>query len=151
MSYWNYRVVRHKETQKYNKKSYATYWYAVHEAYYDDNGFVGAITKDPTEPFGEMVSECKESYEMMAEAFKAPILDYDQIPEPGYTKDADPIERGIKEVNAGKTTPHDKVVKTLREKYGVPKFNFDKSMKEAEAERVKDEKKYVKGLKKKKS
>ncbi len=67
------------------------YTYAIHEAYYDKNGHVGAITKDPVEPFGENIEELRHSWVMMAEAFGQPILDYDNIPEPGYERKEDPI------------------------------------------------------------
>ena len=58
---WNYRVVRKKNTyiDPANKKERVDYTYAIHEAYYDENGHVGAITQEPVEPFGEDVEELR--------------------------------------------------------------------------------------------
>ena len=62
-SMWNYRVVRKKN--KYidptNKKERIDYTYAIHEAYYDEKGHVGAITQEPVEPFGENIEELRHS------------------------------------------------------------------------------------------
>ena len=90
---WNYRVVRrkHASIDPVNKKERVDYTYSIHEAYYDHNGCVGAITQDAVEPFGETVEELRHSWIMMAEAFGRPILDYEQIPEPGYNREEDPI------------------------------------------------------------
>ena len=54
MGHWNYRVVRkkhkwHDYTQNTERKDY---YYAIHEAYYDDNEYVGAITQEPIAPYG---------------------------------------------------------------------------------------------------
>ena len=58
---WNYRVVRKKNTyiNSTNKEKRVAYTYAIHEAYYDRNGYVGSITQDSVEPFGENVEENK--------------------------------------------------------------------------------------------
>ena len=76
---WNYRVVRKKHTcvDSTDKKERVDYTYAIHEAYYDKKGHVGAITNDPVDPFGENIEELRHSWVMMAEAFGQPILDYD--------------------------------------------------------------------------
>ncbi|MFH1951206.1 MAG: hypothetical protein ABIL06_06300 [Pseudomonadota bacterium] len=68
---WNYRVVRKKNTyiDPINRKERVDYTYAIHEAYYDENGHVGAITQDPVKPFGENMEEVRHSWVMMAEAF----------------------------------------------------------------------------------
>jgi hypothetical protein len=51
---WNYRVVRKKNANAdaIDQKERVRHTYAIHEAYYDKNGHVGAITQDPVEPFG---------------------------------------------------------------------------------------------------
>jgi hypothetical protein len=49
------------------------YTYAMHEAYYDKSGHVGAITQDPAEPFGENIEELRHSWVMMAEAPPAKV------------------------------------------------------------------------------
>ena len=80
---WNYRVVRRRSTwvDSESKKETVGYSYAIHEAFYDKNGHVGAITQDPVEPFGDNIEELRHAWMMMAEAFGQPILDYDSIPE----------------------------------------------------------------------
>ena len=89
---WNYRVVRKRNgsIDPTDQKERVDYTYAIHEAYNDKNGYVGAITQDPVEPFGENMEELRHSWVMMAEAFGQPILDYDNIPGPGYERKADP-------------------------------------------------------------
>ena len=93
MGHWNYRVVRKKHTwndptQNTEREDYS---YAIHEAYYDDNGYVGAITQEPVAPYGDTVEELRHSWVMMVEAFGQPILDYENIPEPGYNRKDDPL------------------------------------------------------------
>jgi hypothetical protein len=90
---WNYRVVRRKYVgiNDADKGARATYTYGIHEAYYDTNDHVGAITKDPVEVLGENIEELRHAWVMMAEAFGQPILDYDTIPEPGYDRRGDPL------------------------------------------------------------
>ena len=63
---WNFRVVRKKKVYKVyidptNKKERVDYTYTIHEAYYDKNGHVGAITQEPVEPFGENIEELRHS------------------------------------------------------------------------------------------
>lgn len=72
----NYRVVRKRINwiDPVDEKERAEYSYAIHEAYYDKNGFVGAITQDPVEPFGDNIEELRHSWVMMAEAFGQPML-----------------------------------------------------------------------------
>lgn len=83
---WNYRIVRKKHTWKEpgTQREIVSYSYGIHEAYYDKAGKVGAITEDPVEPFGENIEELRHSWVGMAEAFGKPVLDCDNIPEPGY-------------------------------------------------------------------
>ena len=85
---WNYRVIRKKHvcmhaTQTRERVDYTD---GIHEAFYDENGYVGSITQNPVEPFGENMEDLRHSWVMMAEAFGQPVLDYDNIPEPGYDK-----------------------------------------------------------------
>ncbi|TVR73384.1 MAG: hypothetical protein EA427_02235 [Spirochaetaceae bacterium] len=123
---WNYRVVRKKYVyhDSLSKKERTDYTYSIHEAYYDKNGFVGAITKDPIEPFGENIEELRHSWAMMAEAFGKPILDSEEIPEPGYERIEDPIgselDRRVKDFESGETKgiPWEQVKKDLEAKWG---------------------------------
>ncbi len=88
---WNYRVVRKRYVNPGTERE--RYTYAIHEAYYDNNGHVGAVTRDPVEPYGENIEELRHSWIMMAEAFGLPILDFGSIPEPGYERKEDPMAK----------------------------------------------------------
>jgi hypothetical protein len=142
---WNYRVVRKKNTyiDPTDEKERVDYGYAIHEAYYDESGYVGAITQDPVEPFGENIEELRHSWVMMAEAFGQPILDYDNIPEPGYERKEDPIgsviDKRLKEMDAGKETaiPWEHVKRKLEEKWGP--FDEEEYRRQAEEERTEKE------------
>jgi|APFre7841882793_1041355.scaffolds.fasta_scaffold23117_2 hypothetical protein len=142
---WNYRVVRKRNVtaDSIDKKERANHTYAIHEAYYDDSGHVGAITQDPIEPFGENIEELRHAWVMMAEAFGLSILDYDNIPEPGYVRKEDPIaavlDERIKEMEAGdvKGIPWEHVRRDLEEKYGP--FDEEEHANQVEAERVEKE------------
>lgn len=78
MSFWNHRIFRHADnTSKYKIESYA-----LHEAFYDDNGKVDTWTEEPTTPYGETVDELIGHLEQMladAKKFKEDILDYNKI------------------------------------------------------------------------
>ncbi|MBL0732408.1 MAG: hypothetical protein JJW03_06120 [Desulfosarcina sp.] len=143
---WNYRVVRKKNTyiNSTNKEKKIAYTYAIHEAYYDKNGYVGSITQDPVEPFGENVEELRHSWAMMAEAFGQPILDYGNIPEPGYERKMDSmgsaLDERLKEIEAGnkKGIPLDSVKRDLEIKWGP--FDEEEYRKQADKERLEKEK-----------
>jgi hypothetical protein len=142
---WNYRVVRKKNTyiDPKNEKERVDYTYSIHEAYYDENGYVGAITREPVEPFGDTVEELRHSWIMMAEAFGQPVLDYNNIPEPGYDRKKDPIGSTLhkrrKEIEARnrKGVPWENV-KTELEKKWAP-FDEDEYRKQADEERLEKE------------
>lgn len=83
---WNYRVVRRKHVfqDPDTDQQRVTYSYGIHEAYYDQSGHVGMITQHAEEPYGENIEELRHNWVRMAAAFGLPILEYDNIPEPGY-------------------------------------------------------------------
>ena len=83
---WNYRVVlrKHHWQNPRTQEVHVSYSYEIHEAYYDDSGHVGMITQDAISPYGETIEELRHAWVMMAEAFGQPILDDENIPEPGY-------------------------------------------------------------------
>jgi hypothetical protein len=87
---WNYRAVRRKRTwtDPEDQRHRVDYSYAIHEAFYDEKGCVEAITQEPVAVFGEDMEALRHSWVMMAEAFGKPILDYDQIPEPGVERNS---------------------------------------------------------------
>jgi hypothetical protein len=139
---WNYRVVRKKKIyiDPTDKKERVDYTYTIHEAYYDKNGHVGAITQDPVEPFGENIEELRHSWVMMAEAFGQPILDYDNIPEPEYDRKEDRIgsvlDERLKEFESSnkKGIPWEHIKRELEEKWGP--FDEEGYKKQVEQERV---------------
>lgn len=90
---WNYRVVRKKHCWHDSRtdQERVSYTYGIHEAFYDEGHYVGAITENPVEPFGDTIEELRHAWLMMAEAFGQPMLDYDEIPEPGYDREHDPL------------------------------------------------------------
>jgi hypothetical protein len=143
---WNYRVVRRRyvnpDTEDRNER--VSYTYAIHEAYYDNNGHVGAITHDSVEPFGENIEELRHAWVMMAEAFGQPILDFEAITEPGYERKGDPVacvlDKRIKEMETGevKGIPFEQVKKDLERKFGP--FDEEEYDNQVEAERVEKEK-----------
>jgi len=145
---WNYRVVRKRNVGAgaTDKDERARYTYAIHEAYYDNNGHVGAITQDPVKPFGENIEELRHSWVMMAEAFGLPILDFDNIPEPGYERKEDPmasvLDERLKEMKSGdvKGIPWEQVRRDLEEKFGP--FDEEGFGNQVEAERVEKERKH---------
>lgn len=149
---WNYRVVRKKTVYQdsSSKKERINYTYAIHEAYYDKNGFAGAITTDPVEPFGETIEELRHSWVMMAEAFGKSILDYDKIPEPGYERREDPVaselDKRVKDFESDKTKgiPWEQVKKDLEEKFGP--FDQDAYEKQIEDERLEKERYHSKAF-----
>ncbi|HCX88910.1 MAG: hypothetical protein COZ68_06335 [Deltaproteobacteria bacterium CG_4_8_14_3_um_filter_43_13] len=142
---WNYRVVRKRNVyiDPRDQRERVDYTYAIHEAYYDKNGHVGAITQDPVEPFGENIEELRHSWIMMAEAFGQPILDYDNIPEQGYDRKEDPIgsvlDERLEEFEASNKigVPWEHVKKELEEKWGP--FDHEGYRKRIEEERIEKE------------
>jgi hypothetical protein len=70
---WQYRVMR-KRWQLGRKWGYT---YGIYELYSHmiDGGGLG-WTKDSMEPSGDSLSELKNDYDAMAQAFMLPVLDY---------------------------------------------------------------------------
>ena len=144
---WNYRVIRKRTVlanpKSKNKRTYFTY--AIHEAYYDKKGKVGTITQESINPFGENVEELRHSWVMMAEAFGQSILDYDNIPEPGYERKEDPIgtvlDERMKKLETGdeELIPWDEVKRKMEEKYG----HLDEEQYEKEVENERKEKEKI--------
>jgi len=145
---WNYRVVRKKNVGAgtTDKDERERYTYAIHEAYYDNNGHVGAITQDPATPFGGNIEELRHSWVMMAEAFGLPILDFDNIPEPGYERKEDPmasvLDERLKEMESGDVEgiPWEEVRRDLEENFGP--FDEEGFENQVEAQRVEKERKH---------
>jgi len=64
---WNYRVIEHDGC------------FYIHEAYYNDNGDITAISEDPMHPHGENLKELKGDIEYFLQAFNRPVLKKDKI------------------------------------------------------------------------
>jgi hypothetical protein len=85
MATWNYRVVKKiiKNTHPSLNEEVERVVYGIHEAFYDQNGRVRAVTQDPINLLWEDIDTLRKSWVMMAQAFGLPILDFDKIPEDG--------------------------------------------------------------------
>jgi len=81
---WNWRVVR--------KTVEGKAIYAVHEAYYDGSGRIWAVTEESAAAQGGSVKELEDELRQQLGALDKPILDYDDIPEPGAVNPADGID-----------------------------------------------------------
>lgn len=57
--------------------------YAIHSAHYDKQGFIHAMSEDPTYPQGETLEELKTDIARYIDAINQSVLDYDKIPEAG--------------------------------------------------------------------
>jgi hypothetical protein len=75
---WNYRVIRYGPNKD---RPDAEECFGIHEVYYDDAGKPIAMTKDAVGVVSETIKGLQVSYEMLAEAFRRPVLDYDAIPQ----------------------------------------------------------------------
>jgi len=123
-----------------NQRDRVDYSYAIHEAYYDNNGHVGAITQEALEVCGEDIEQLRHTWIMMAEAFGLPILDYDQIPEPGYDRKEDPLGSMLDERLKDRDKewiPWEQVKKDLEAKWGP--FDSETYDREREVERLEKE------------
>jgi hypothetical protein len=79
---WNYRLVR--------RRMKGETFYDIHEAYYDDAGKVWSITKEPTTAHGDTRDEVLECLaRMMKDILRAPVLDYNKVPEKGAKSPGD--------------------------------------------------------------
>ena len=80
---WNHRIVRHKNGDQE--------WFVIHEVYYDEKGRAYAVTKDAVAAGGDTPGEVIEQLEqMLHDARKNPVIDFDSIPEPGADSDLVP-------------------------------------------------------------
>ena len=72
MSKWNYRLIRHKD------KNNADY-FAIHEVFYGDEDKPTSVTENGADIGGDSIGEAKEVLDSMQEAFKQPVLDYEDF------------------------------------------------------------------------
>lgn len=72
MGSWNYRVVRKRVLLGDEPPGQ---YFAIHEAYYDNEGKIEYLTHGEITPNGESVEELKSDISLMMEAFDEPVLD----------------------------------------------------------------------------
>lgn len=77
MGHWNYRVIRHHYPEAVPEEQTL---YEIHEVYYNEepeSPFLGKHLRayGPAKLYGVSEKELKDTWAMILEAFKAPILD----------------------------------------------------------------------------
>ena len=55
--------------------------YEIHEVYYDKDGTIGSITKEPISIIEESVEDLKSTIERLTKCLTTPIIDYDTLQE----------------------------------------------------------------------
>jgi hypothetical protein len=73
--YWNYRIYKKDYT---TVSGHPAAEYGIVEVYYTDDKVEG-YTADFMTPWGETLEELKGSFELMSKAFKAPVMNYDDL------------------------------------------------------------------------
>lgn len=73
---WNYRVIRSKPDAN------GEHYYAIHEAYYDEDGKPHSITQNPVSVFSETFDGLREELNLMLVALKEPILEENSFEPP---------------------------------------------------------------------
>lgn len=68
MPTWNHRIVQKRDPH------YDDVYYEVHEAHYNDDGQLCAITENPITPYGDDIEGLKWTLEHMLKACDHPIL-----------------------------------------------------------------------------
>jgi hypothetical protein len=74
MPTWNHRVVQKRDPNYCEGSAWPENYYEIHEAHYNNNGDLCAITEDAIMPYGETIEELKETLEWMLNACDQPIL-----------------------------------------------------------------------------
>lgn len=69
MATWNHRVIRKRDAHCEDE-----FYYEIHEAHYNDNGELCAITETPITPYGDDIEGLKCTLERMVKACEKPIL-----------------------------------------------------------------------------
>lgn len=70
---WNYRVCK----TTYTGEGFEEVNYEIHEAYYNKDGSIWAVTQNAVAAHAESVQELKEVLSKMAEALNKPVIDLD--------------------------------------------------------------------------
>lgn len=75
---WNYRAVKTTYTTDIDEgETVEEVVVTIHEVYYDDNGFVNAMTENPVSFGGETLSELKDIIDRVQSSLEKPVLDGD--------------------------------------------------------------------------
>lgn len=119
--HWNYRLIRKHVNDEYV--------YNVYEAYYDDNGKISTISKDPIILGGCDIKEVMVDLINFMKAFTKPILNYDDIPEDGSANIFKNIVKDIEPENIHISFSHE-----FRDMFD--KLDVNKIDKEIEEERI---------------
>ena len=90
--HFNNRIARRRREHIINGKINVSYEYFIVNAFYDHNGKVWGCSQDPRVVYGENLDELAGCYIQFKEAFYAPILDFDKIPEEGARDPSDERE-----------------------------------------------------------
>ena len=80
---WNYRICKRTDPKT------QSIYYAIHEAFYNKDGSIFALSQDPIEPMGETVNELTSDLNYMMLALSKEVLDYDNMKyaKPDWEKD----------------------------------------------------------------
>lgn len=142
--YWNHRIVRRRWTNPENLGGNTVVVYGIHEAFYDDNNKVSGITVEPIDLSAECLNDLKSTWDMVLDAFRAPILDFDKIPEEGYDESKDGLARSLNlsdEELAEESRPFDEVMEEIMPGW-TPKDEAE-YLKEEEERRETEESEHV--------
>ena len=67
---WNYRVIRHKETET------GIVYYAIHEVFYNEQSAPYMMSERPITPHGDSPEELIAELKLLQDAADKPALDY---------------------------------------------------------------------------
>lgn len=84
MNTWNYRIVKRIYPEYNNQITYS-----IHEVYYDETDTIIGFKTDSVPMCAESVEKLRELYNEYVDAFKLPVLDYNNIANAIYTSDID--------------------------------------------------------------
>ena len=79
MTTWNCRLIKYDD-KKVMKSEGDDYYHAIHEVIYDENGKIILYTEDAMDVGGDGVAGARAYYDLLAEAFDAPVLLMSEMP-----------------------------------------------------------------------
>jgi hypothetical protein len=75
---WNHRIIRRIYLNTHMDDSIL---YEIHEVYYDSDGTISSITKEPISIMEESVDDLRKTVERLTKCLEQPIIDYDTLQE----------------------------------------------------------------------